>query len=127
MSTKNAKKGSRRGVSVTGLMDASKIQFARNNRSTVYQPLFDQMAKLRPAKGKNAFEVKSEGRTPRQLHNRVNAALKRCPTKPPKGHHFVKGTTTDGGLAVMLLPTGKHKPAAPAPQPAAKPEAPKAE
>ena len=70
-------------------------------RGTVYQPILDQMAKLKP--GKSIVLPVPRGVTVDVYQNRSNAALRRFPVKAPKGYRFSKRTTDDGKVAIMLV------------------------
>ncbi len=69
-----------------------------DSRGTQYQPLFDEMAKLK--KGETLPVDVPKGITARVLHNRLNSVFRRFKPKAPAGCKFVKRTLEDGRIGI---------------------------
>ncbi len=67
-------------------------------RGSMYDQLFDRMTKL--TGGKSIMVDVPKGISPRTMHNRLNAAMRRVGIQAPKGCEFVKRTTEDGRIAI---------------------------
>lgn len=89
-------------LKVTGFTDTSKLVFqAAPKRASMYDTVFDSLAKLKP--GQSFLVPIPKGVEPAILQNRVNAAIRRGPVKPPAGCVFRKNTTVKGEIAVCCL------------------------
>lgn len=67
-------------------------------RGSRYDPIFDKMETLK--QGQSFTVDVPDGVSPRTMHNRINAALRRVELDPPKGCVFIKRTTEDGKIAI---------------------------
>jgi hypothetical protein len=67
-------------------------------RGSMYDQLFARMSKL--TAGKSLMVDVPKGTSPRTMHNRINAAMRRIDLKAPKGCDFIKRTTDDGRIAI---------------------------
>jgi len=67
-------------------------------RGSMYDQLFERMRKL--TAGKSIMVDVPKNTSPRTMHNRINAAMRRVDLQAPKGCEFVKRTTDDGRIAI---------------------------
>ena len=90
---------SRRNFDISSTKDTRRVaRGARAKKGTIYQPILDRMAKLKP--GKSFTIAVPKGVTARTYHNRLNATFRRFPPVEPEGCYFYKFTTEDGRICI---------------------------
>lgn len=100
----STKKGST--MKVGSIKKASQIGSGPRRRGSKYDPIIDQMAKLKRNEG---FVVEVPKNLPvATLMNRLNVTINRYTNEgrlaPPAGCEFLKRTTSDGNLAILCVP-----------------------
>lgn len=87
-------------IQVGAIRQTDHIKFApAPTRGTIYQPVLDKMARLK--EGQSFTVPVPKGVTPRTMHNRLNAAIRRADwLEPPAGCHFTKGTSEQGEIVI---------------------------
>lgn len=76
-----------------------------SKRGTIYQAVFDKLAKLKA--GQTFTLAVPRGVLPRTMHNRLNAAMRRCEITPPSRCRFVKRTTANGRIGISCERTSR--------------------
>lgn len=72
-----------------------------DKRDSIYDGIFEGLKSLK--KGESFTVPLPKGVTARTMHNRVSAALRRGPVKPPTGCVFRKRTTLDDEIAIVCM------------------------
>jgi hypothetical protein len=67
-------------------------------RGSMYDDIFDQMESLKAGESFTVDVPKDV--TPRTMHNRINAAMRRVDIQAPKNCVFTKRTTEDNKIAI---------------------------
>lgn len=90
-------------MKVGTIRKASEIGSKSRRRGSKYDPILDQMRKLKRNEG-FVIEV-PRGLSAEALMNRLNVTIHRqTDLVPPAGCEFLKRTTDDGNIAIMCLP-----------------------
>lgn len=93
-------------IKVSKKMPVGSVRKANTRGGTMYQPILDQMSKLK-ANESFLVDIPRDTDAP-TFQNRLTATLTRYPIKPPAGCCFRKFTTDTNKICIACLPDGSR-------------------